>query len=209
MANRNRAGDAISVSGRIDQYLGRLLMNNPDVESVDIENLNTNRIVPVYALTERITQKWLRRLMKQVVEYWAPNVVDALPDSVRSSARLMSLGEALLQVHFPDSQENLRAARERLGFDEIFYLQMGVLRQKRDWKSTEARRFSVSDEWMGARISGLPFTLTSVQQKAIQEIRADLDSGMPMNRLLQGDVGSGKTGVAAMAAAMIVQAGAQ
>ena len=209
MANRYRAGDAISVSGKIDQYLGRLLMNNPDVESVDIENLNTNRIVPVYALTERITQKWLRRLMKQVVEYWAPNVVDSLPESVRSSARLMSLGEALLQVHFPDTQEKLRAARERLGFDEIFYLQMGVLRQKRDWKSAEARRFSVPDEWLGARISALPFTLTNVQQKAIRDIRADFDSGTPMNRLLQGDVGSGKTVVAALAAAMIVQAGSQ
>jgi ATP-dependent DNA helicase RecG len=209
MANRYGAGDAISVSGRIDQYLGRLLMNNPDVESVDIENLNTNRIVPVYALTERITQKWLRRLMKQVVEYWAPNVADALPDSVRSSAQLMPLGEALLQVHFPDSQEKLQAARERLGFDEIFYLQMGVLRQKRDWKSAEARRFPISDEWLGARLSALPFTLTSVQQNAIRDIRADFDSGTPMNRLLQGDVGSGKTVVAALAAAMIVQAGSQ
>jgi ATP-dependent DNA helicase RecG len=209
MANRYKAGDAVSVSGRIDQYLGRLLMSNPDIESVDIENLNTNRIVPVYALTERITQKWLRRLMKQVVEYWAPNVADALPESVRASARLMSLSEALLQVHFPDSQEKLRAARERLGFDEIFYLQMGVLRQKRDWKSAEARRFSIPDEWLGARISALPFTLTNVQQKAINDIRADFTSGTPMNRLLQGDVGSGKTVVAALAAAIIVQAGSQ
>jgi ATP-dependent DNA helicase RecG len=209
MANRYRAGDAISVSGKIDQYLGRLLMNNPDVESVDIENLNTNRIVPIYALTERITQKWLRRLMKQVVEYWAPNVVDALPESVRSSAQVMPLSEALLQVHFPDTQEKLRAARERLGFDEIFYLQMGVLRQKRDWKSAEAKRFSVPDEWLSARISALPFTLTNVQQKAIQDIRADFNSGTPMNRLLQGDVGSGKTVVAALAAAIIVQSGSQ
>jgi len=209
MANRYRTGDAISVSGKIDQYLGRLLMNNPDIESVDIENLNTNRIVPVYALTERITQKWLRRLMKQVVEYWAPNVVDALPESVRTSARVMPLSEALLQVHFPDTQEKLRDARERLGFDEIFYLQMGVLRQKRDWKSAEAKRFSVADEWLGARISSLPFTLTNVQQKAIKDIRADFDSGNPMNRLLQGDVGSGKTVVAALAAAMVVQAGSQ
>ncbi|MGE5374673.1 MAG: ATP-dependent DNA helicase RecG [Bacteroidota bacterium] len=209
MANRYKSGDALSVSGRIDQYLGRLVMNNPDIESVDIENLNTNRIVPVYALTERITQKWLRRLMKQVIEFWAPNVVDALPESVRSSAGVMPLNEALLQVHFPDTQEKLRAARERLGFDEIFYLQMGVLRQKRDWKSVEARRFSVPDEWMAARISSLPFTLTSVQQKGIQDIRADFDSGTPMNRLLQGDVGSGKTVVAAMAAAVVVNQGSQ
>ena len=209
MANRFKPGDAISVSGKIDQYLGRLVMNNPDTESVDIENLNTNRIVPVYSLTERVTQKWLRRVMKQVVEYWAPNVVDALPESVRSSARVMTLGEALLQVHFPDSQEKLKAARERLGFDEIFYLQMGVLRQKRDWKSADARHFPVADEWLAARIASLPFTLTSVQQSAIKDIRADLDSGRPMNRLLQGDVGSGKTVVAAIAAAMFVNNGAQ
>jgi ATP-dependent DNA helicase RecG len=209
MANRFKPGDAISVSGKIDQYLGRLVMNNPDTESVDIENLNTNRIVPVYSLTERVTQKWLRRVMKQVVEFWAPNVVDALPESVRSSARVMTLSEALMQIHFPDSQEKLKAARERLGFDEIFFLQMGVLRQKRDWKSVDARRFTIPDEWLSARIASLPFTLTNVQQNAINDIRTDLDSGKPMNRLLQGDVGSGKTVVAAIAAAMVVHHGAQ
>src|SRR5215216_7061465 len=209
LANRFKQGEAISVSGRVDQYLGRLVMNGPDWESVEAENLHTNRIVPVYPLTERVTQKWLRRIMKQVVEFWAPNVVDALPQSVRSSARLLTLPDALEQVHFPDSQEKLQAARERLGFDEIFYLQMGVLRQKRDWKSVDARRFSVPDEWLGARIASLPFTLTSVQQSAIKDIRTDLDSGKPMNRLLQGDVGSGKTVVAALAAAMVVNNGSQ
>ncbi len=209
LANRFKSGDAISVSGKIDQYLGRLVMNSPDWEAVDVENLHTNRIVPVYSLTERITQKWLRNLMNQVVTFWAPNVVDALPDGVRNSARVMALGEALLQVHFPDSQEKLKAARERLAFDEIFYLQMGVLRQKRDWKSVEARRFSVPDEWLGDRLTSLPFTLTSVQQKAIADVRADFDSGKPMNRLLQGDVGSGKTVVAALAAAMITMNNAQ
>ena len=121
----------------------------------------------------------------------------------------MALNDALMQIHFPDSQENIRAARERLAFDEIFYLQMGVLRQKRDWKSVEAKRFSVSDEWMGARFTNLPFTLTSAQQNAIKDIRVDLDSGKPMNRLLQGDVGSGKTVVAALAAAMITNSGSQ
>lgn len=209
LANRLKSGDAISVSGKVDQYLGRLVMNSPDWEPVDVESLHTNRIVPVYSLTERVTQKWLRNLMNQVVTYWAPSVVDALPESIRTSARLMRLGEALLQVHFPDSQEKLQAARERLAFDEIFYLQMGVLRQKRDWKSVEARRFSVPDEWMSARLTSLPFTLTSVQQNAVKDIRADLDSGKPMNRLLQGDVGSGKTVVAALAAGIVTANGAQ
>src|SRR3990172_2307358 len=209
LANRFKAGDAISVSGKIDQYLGRLVMNSPDWESVEVESLHTNRIVPIYPLTERVAQKWLRGLMKQVVEYWAPAVADALPQSVRSSAGLMPLDEALLQVHFPDSQEKLGAARERLAFDEIFYLQMGVLRQKRDWKSVDAKRFTVSDEWLAARGTSLPFALTSAQQNAIKDIRADLDSGKPMNRLLQGDVGSGKTVVAALAAGIITSNNSQ
>ncbi|HET9587400.1 MAG TPA: OB-fold nucleic acid binding domain-containing protein, partial [Anaerolineales bacterium] len=207
LVNRFKKGDAISVSGKIDQYLGRLVMNSPDWESVDAESLHTNRIVPIYSLTERVSQRWLRNLMRQVVEYWAPAVADALPESVRSSARLMPLGEALLQVHFPDSQEKLRAARERLAFDEIFYLQMGVLRQKRDWKSVDAKRVTVPDEWLEARLTGRPFALTSAQQRAISDIRADLDSGKPMNRLLQGDVGSGKTVVAALAAGIITSNG--
>src|SRR5829696_5822087 len=209
LANRFKPGEAISVSGRVDQYLGRLVMNSPDWEPVEVESLHTNRIVPVYPLTERITQKWLRNVMKQVVEYWAPRVVDALPESTRSSARLLTLPDALEQIHFPGSQEQLRAARERLAFDEIFYLQMGVLRQKIDWKSVEARRFPVSDEWLDTRLKSLPFTLTNAQQNALKDIRADLDSGKPMNRLIQGDVGSGKTVVAALAAGMLATNGAQ
>ncbi|HRQ24258.1 MAG TPA: hypothetical protein PLF42_12595, partial [Anaerolineales bacterium] len=109
----------------------------------------------------------------------------------------VSLGEALTQAHFPNSQDRLKLARERLAFDEIFYLQMGVLRQKRDWQSVDGRRFTVSDEWLGARLAALPFTLTSAQQTALDDIRRDLDSGKPMNRLIQGDVGAGKTVVAA------------
>jgi len=209
LANRFKQDEAISVSGKVDQYLGRLVMNSPDWEPVEVENLHTARIVPIYALTEKITQKWLRGIMNQVVTYWAPSVVDALPEKIKLAARLVSLSEALMQVHFPVSQDRLKAARERLGFDEIFYLQMGVLRQKRDWKSVEARRFSVSTEWLDSRLASLPFTLTSAQQKTLEEIRADLDSGKPMNRLVQGDVGSGKTVVAALGAAIPVNGGAQ
>ncbi|HTP00355.1 MAG TPA: ATP-dependent DNA helicase RecG [Anaerolineales bacterium] len=209
MANRLREGQQISVSGTVDQYLGRLVMSKFEWEPVDIEHLHTNRIVPIYALTARITQKWLRERMKDVVTYWAPAVVDSLPEKVLKSSGLIPLGQALLHVHFPDSQARLKEARERLAFDEIFFLQMGVLRQKRDWKAVEARRFPVSDEWLNAQVARLPFQLTAAQTKAAADIRLDLDSGKPMNRLLQGDVGSGKTVVAALAAAMIVSNGAQ
>lgn len=209
LMNRFKQGEPISVSGKVDQYLGRIVMNSPDWESVEMENLHTNRIVPIYSLTERITQKWLRNQMKQVVSYWAPAVVDALPDTIKREARLVSLGEALTQVHFPDSQARLKLARERLAFDEIFYLQMGVMRQKRDWQEVEGKRFTVSDEWLGARLAALPFTLTSAQQSSLDDIRRDLDSGKPMNRLIQGDVGSGKTVIAALGAGMVVSNGAQ
>ena len=209
MANRLKEGQQISVSGKVEQYLGRLVMNNPDWESVETEHLHTNRIVPIYSLTGKITQKWLRERMDQVVNYWAAHVVDPLPDSTRASAKLMSLGEALQRAHFPDSQDQLKVARERLAFDEIFFLQMGVLRQKRDWKEMDARRFPVPDEWMGARLTNIPFALTSAQQRALAEIRKDLDSGKAMNRLMQGDVGSGKTVVAALGAAIVVNHNAQ
>jgi ATP-dependent DNA helicase RecG len=209
LMNRLKQGDAISVSGKVDQYLGRIVMNSPDWEPVEMENLHTNRIVPIYSLTEQIKQQWLRKQMNAVVSYWAPAVVDALPDSIRLSAKLVSLGEALTQAHFPSSQDRLKLARERLAFDEIFYLQMGVLRQKRDWQAVEGRRFTVSDEWLGSRLEALPFTLTSAQQETLNDIRRDLDTGKPMNRLIQGDVGSGKTVVAALGASMAVSNDAQ
>ena len=209
MANRLKQGASISVSGKIEQYLGRLVMNNPDFEPIETESLHTNRIVPIYSLTEKITQKWLRNLMNQVITHWAPRVTDHLPESVRSAAKLPELDEALLQVHFPDSQDKLEASRKRLAFDEIFFLQMGVLRQKRDWQSVTARIFDVEEAWMEARIKALPFELTRAQQRAVDDILVDLGSGRPMNRLLQGDVGSGKTVVAALAAAIVANAGAQ
>jgi ATP-dependent DNA helicase RecG len=209
ITNRLKEDMSISVSGKIEQYLGRLVMNNPEWEPVEVENLNTNRIVPVYPLTADITQKWLRKQMNQVVTFWAPRAVDPLPQTVKESAKLLELGEALTQAHFPDSQEKLKAARERLAFDEIFYLQMGVQRQKRDWQSATARVFEVGDDWVSARVAALPYELTGAQQKVIGYLREDLKAGRPMNRLLQGDVGSGKTIVAALAVAMVNQAGAQ
>jgi len=209
IANRLQSGDSISVSGKIDQYLGRLVMNSPDWEPVEVENLHTNRIVPIYPLTANIAQKWLRARMKDVVSYWAPRLTDHLPASIRSAAELPDLNTALLQVHFPDGQESLRAARQRLAFDEIFFRQVGMIRQKRDWQSVPARVFEVDNDWLEVRFSTLPFALTDAQKRVINDIRADLKSGQPMNRLLQGDVGSGKTVVAALAAAMVNQSGAQ
>ncbi|MEJ5201695.1 MAG: ATP-dependent DNA helicase RecG, partial [Anaerolineales bacterium] len=209
MANRLKPGQQVVFSGKVDMYLGRLTMNNPDCEALEQEHLHTNRIVPVYPLSGQITQRWLRRIMHQVVKYWAPKTPDFLPAELRQSAELMDLPTALYQIHFPDNQESLKAARYRLAFDEIFLLQLGVLSQKRLWQTATAPVIPMPENWLRQQIERLPFALTNAQQKALQDIRHDLQSGKPMNRLLQGDVGSGKTVVAAIAVAAVAQQGFQ
>jgi ATP-dependent DNA helicase RecG len=209
ISKRLRSGMQIVLSGKTDQYLGRLVMNNPEWEPLESQNLSTLRIVPVYPLTANITQRWLRGLLRQVVAYWAPRLQDPLPPQVIRSASLMDLSTAIIQTHFPDNQKSLEAARHRLAFDEIFMLTVGMLKQKRAWQGQTAQKKIVSDEWLTWKISTLPFTLTTAQQRALDDVRVDLANGHPMNRLLQGDVGSGKTVIAAMAIAMVVQAGSQ
>ena len=208
-AKRLKPGTHLSISGKVEQYLGRAVMNSPEWEPLEQQQLSTNRIVPVYPLTAQITQRWLRRTMNSVVNFAAARVQDYLPEKLRRSAGLVPLSTALLQMHFPDSMEKLKAARHRLAFDEIFLLQFGVLRQKRAWKDRNAQQFETPDAWIEAQIAHLPYNLTGAQQRAISDIRADLASGRPMNRLLQGDVGSGKTVVAALAVALVAQSGAQ
>lgn len=209
MANRLKPGQQVVLSGKVDMYLGRLVMNNPDCETLEQEHLHTNRIVPVYSLSGQITQRWLRRIMHQVVQYWAPRTPDFLPVEIKQSAELMDLPTALLQIHFPDNQELLQSARYRLAFDEIFLLQLGVLSQKRLWQTATAPIIPVTDDWLSKQIERLPFALTKAQQKALRDIQQDLQSGKPMNRLLQGDVGSGKTVVAMIAIAAVAQQGFQ
>jgi ATP-dependent DNA helicase RecG len=209
IAKRLGSGAQIVLSGKIDQYLGRLVMNNPEWEPLEQQQLSTNRIVPVYPLTAQVTQRWLRRLMNQVVTYWAPRVQDPLPDELLRSAGLVKLSTALLQAHFPDSLDDLRAARQRLAFDEIFLLQLGVLRQKQGWQNRAACVFEVEESWLEDQIERLPFALTQAQQHALDDVRHDLAYGRPMNRLLQGDVGSGKTVIAALGIAIVTNHGSQ
>ncbi len=199
----------IVLSGKIDQYLGRLVMNSPEWEPLERKNLHTNRIVPVYPLTAKISQRWLRRTLHQVVEFWAPRVRDYLPERIRAEADLLPLSSALLQIHYPDSWEDLQAAQQRLAFDEIFQLQVGVLRQRRYWTERRARIFATGSDWLQMQMDALPYTLTGAQQRAVDDLRTDLAAGRPMNRLLQGDVGSGKTVVAALGIAMVLEHGSQ
>ena len=203
------SGDQLVLSGKVDMYLGRQVMNNPDWEPLEKEHLHTNRIVPIYPLTGKLNQHFLRKMMYQTVNYWAPRINDFLPIEIIKDAGLMDLPSAISQIHFPDSQVTLGDARNRLAFDEIFLLQVGVLQQKRQWESVLGKVHTCDNSWVDNTLASLPFQLTNSQKNALSEIRQDLGSGRPMNRLLQGDVGAGKTIVAALTIAIVSQKGSQ
>jgi ATP-dependent DNA helicase RecG len=209
LTNRLPAGRQIVLSGKVDEYLGRLVFQSPEWEPLEKELIHTARLVPVYPLTKGLSARWLRRLMKRTVDYWSKRLPDHLPIRLRERANLVDLETAIGQIHFPDSDESLRRARHRLSFDEFFLIQLGVQRQRHLWRSEPARPLTIDEELLGSFLQSLPFTLTGAQQRALREIVNDLRQPYPMSRLLQGDVGSGKTVVAAAAMLLTVANGCQ
>ncbi|MGC9469731.1 MAG: ATP-dependent DNA helicase RecG [Anaerolineae bacterium] len=209
LEGRIRPGMQLLLSGKVDEYLGRLTMNMPEWEIVGRTDVTSARIQPVYPLTEGLTQRWMRSMMRRALTAWADRIPDALPEQLRLQHGLLSLSRALWGVHLPDSQEHLAAARRRLAFEEALYLQLGLLRQKLMWKSKEGQEIAVPVDRLEALKAALPYELTSAQRRSLQEMLEDLASGDPMNRLLQGDVGSGKTVVAALLMTLVADTGFQ
>lgn len=209
LADQLPAGMQVVLSGKVELFLGRLVFNSPEWEPLEIEPLKTRRIVPVYPLTEGLTAAKMREIMQRTVKEWAVRVPDPVPADIRKGRRLFSLSHALQQMHFPDSQDSLRRARQRLAYDELFLLQLGVQRQRREWQSHSGEPLLVDQERFDVFMKALPFRLTGAQERVIGEIRDDLAQSRSMNRLLQGDVGSGKTIVAAAAMVIAAWAGAQ
>jgi len=209
MESQLKKAKQVVLSGLVEQYLGRLVMNSPEWEPLSKKQLHTNRIVPVYPLTKDITQKWLRGVIHDIVEEYSPHLPDPLPENILTNHSLSRLSDAIREIHFPDSDQSLQKARQRLAFEELFLMQMGVLNQKKQWESRAGAAFESPEDWLLPRLEALPFQLTTAQKKALDQVRADLSSGTPMNRLLQGDVGSGKTVIAALAALIVIRGGAQ
>ncbi|HFD40641.1 MAG TPA: ATP-dependent DNA helicase RecG, partial [Anaerolineae bacterium] len=209
LARQLKPGRRIALSGKVDEYLGRLTLQSPAWEPLDRELLHTGRLVAVYPLTQGITSRWLRRLMRRVVDHWAPQMPDPLPEEMRVRLGLMNLPTALRQIHFPDSPEAAEKARRRLSFDEFLYIQLGMLRQRQQWQAQPADPIPRRQELLTRFLRSLPFQLTRAQQRSLESILTDMAQPHPMSRLLQGDVGSGKTVVAAAAMLMTVGAGKQ
>jgi ATP-dependent DNA helicase RecG len=173
------------------------------------ETLHTGRLVPVYGLTRGLTARPMRRLMKRLVDGYLDGLEDPLPDALRAKHRLVPLPEALRAGHFPKADTDYASARRRLVYDEFLLLQLGLaIRRQR-----QGRQPGLAMNPPGAlarRLLGsLPFALTEAQDRVWREIRQDMAEPYPMNRLLQGDVGSGKTVVAALAILTAVEAGYQ
>jgi ATP-dependent DNA helicase RecG len=205
LVDRLKTGVQIVLSGRVDQYLGRLTFQSPEWEELDKELIHTGRLVPIYPLTQGITSKWLRNHVKSTVDYWARRLPDYLPAESRARLNLPELAEAIRQVHFPDNWEKLEVARQRLAFDELLLVQLGVLRQRQNWQAQVGRPVRVEPAALENLLNALPFPLTVAQHKTLVEITADLQRETPMNRLIQGDVGSGKTVVALLAMVLTAQ----
>ncbi|HEX2026034.1 MAG TPA: ATP-dependent DNA helicase RecG [Actinomycetota bacterium] len=211
-ARRHREGQEVAVSGKVGAFRGRLRVQNPAVEILrggDADQVHTGRIVPVHPATEGVSTGVIRRLVHDALRR-VRGIEDPVPEDVRRSRRLLPVGAALGQIHFPDDPAAMDRARARLKFDELFFLELGVaFRKHRVTAGTSGVRHDPSGDLTRRFAETLPFDLTDAQRRAIEDIDRDMAEPRPMNRLLQGDVGSGKTVVALHSCLVAVQSGHQ
>ena len=204
---RLQAGDEVIVSGKVTQRGWRSQFTSPEFSPVGRDSVHTARVVPVYHLAGGVTQKRLRELLARLLEATLPSLEDPLTDAERGD--LQPLDEALQTAHFPEDAADVPRALDRLAFDELLALQLGLAQSRHARDELRAPAIRVAGPALGEIIGALPFALTGDQAAAIEAIAQDLASERPMRRLLQGDVGSGKTAVAAVALASAVRAGWQ
>ncbi|HEX6656156.1 MAG TPA: ATP-dependent DNA helicase RecG, partial [Candidatus Limnocylindria bacterium] len=205
--NRLRAGDELLVSGKVQLRGWRPQFVAPEFSPAGRESIHTGRVVPVYRLTSGVTQKRIRELLARVLDRALPAVEDPLSPAERG--QLPPLADALYVAHFPEDAADVPAALDRLAFDELLALQLNLAESRHEREELRAARLAIDDEELDRLLAALPFALTGDQRQAVDEVVADLASERPMRRLLQGDVGSGKTAVAAVALAGVVRAGWQ
>ena len=198
--NALKKGSEVAISGKVEQFGKDLQLLAPDYELVRTGKplIHCGRLVPVYPQTEGVSSKWLRSRIAPLIET-AIITKDPLPDEVRARNQLLPLAYAVQKLHFPKTLAEHEQARRRLAFDELFIEQLRASLRRREWQTTKLRTaLRIDKEQTTDFIEHLPFTLTNAQTKCVQEILADLAKPYAMNRLLQGDVGSGKTVVAAI-----------
>ncbi len=209
LAKQLPPGTEIAVAGNVRAYRGRPTFDNPAYERITDDLRHTGRLVPVYHLTQGLPQRALREAIADLLERFADRLPEPLPAEMRERRGLPGIVEATRRIHYPDDQEQLAEARQRLAFDELLAVQLGVVRRKREREQHGDAPIFEGRETAEAFLETLPFDLTRAQQRSLDDVLADLARSQPMGRLLQGDVGSGKTVVALAAMLAAVAAGHQ
>jgi len=215
ITNSLKEGDYVSLAGKVNINKG-LYLSNPSYEKIDKNNLSfsikslrhTGKLVPIYSETAGLSSRYLRYIF-QLLAPSLEQVTDWLPEETRNSQGLIRLNQALNQIHFPASNKTIISARQRLAFDELFLIQFYALWQKTKWQQEKSVKIPFNEALIKKFVKELPFALTESQRQSTWEILQDIGKSQPMNRLLEGDVGSGKTIVAALAALQTASAGYQ
>ena len=205
------AGAEVALSGKVERFRSSIQMKSPDVDvlSSKTEGLKTGRVVPIHPTVGKVPTGWIRRGMWNALKRARP-IEDPVPPSIVSSRGLIGRDEALFEIHFPDSMPEVARARKRLIYDEFFRLELALALNKRRRERDQVGIVHAESRELSERfIDGLPYELTGAQRRAIDEVVADLQTAYPMQRLVQGEVGSGKTVVAVAALLIGVEGGFQ
>lgn len=204
-------GMEVMLSGKLQQRNGIRQLVHPDYEILDQESarLHTGRLVPVYGLTSGLGQHWLRKLILSVVDVGTEYVPEILPQNLRDNHKLMDRAQAFRDIHLPLDETALAQARRRLVFEEIFLIQLALGRRRNRRQRNPGITLQAPGELTRRLVESLPFDPTAAQRRVLAEILHDMRSGGVMHRLLQGDVGSGKTLVALIAALFVIEQGYQ
>ena len=213
LAKSLKAGDRIGLSGDVGRRGGRLRFEAPSWERMQEsgeDGIHVGRLSPIYPLARGVQNRTIRRLAFRAVQDYLPLMAESLPARILEELRYPSERDAIAALHFPEAPEPLERARERLAFQELLAIQLAVLGRKREARRrADAPRIAMDGKFLDDFLAALPFQLTAAQGRALTDLRADLARAEPMARLLQGDVGSGKTVVAAAGMLAAVKAGFQ
>ncbi len=208
LVNKLTIGKTVTLSGKVSRRIGYVEMTNPAVQKDAPSGNFSENYIPRYALTKGLTQGLVQKVAYECLKLAKAHLTETLPMEIRKEYHLCELLYALENIHFPKGEDELSAAKKRLAFEELFYLMLGLgkikLRQKRA-AGPKLTNYKIAEEFA----QKLPFALTDAQKRVTREICADFKAGYQMNRLVQGDVGSGKTMVAAMAMLICAKSGYQ
>ncbi len=218
LINTLKPGDFVFLAGKMTSKNSRKYLSSPAYEKIPdffakfpangkkYDSLHTGRVIPVYPETEGLSSRWLRFIIKPVLAKIKNKIPETLPETIKKENYLLKIEEAIWQIHFPDSLKKAETAKKRFVFEELFFLSLNILSEKNKLAGEKTITVPINLDLIKNFVKSLPFELTADQKKSAWQILKDMEKTKPMNRLLNGDVGSGKTIVAAIAVLNAIKA---